>query len=156
MRAKTRLFPCVVLASLRGSTYRSVRLVSRSLRPCLGLGASLGEEAVLADSGRAGEVAAGVGRVRCLAFLSILRLFWLQHRTGKSNYIFGINRAFPQPGGATHAREEPCFSDEVLSHGHGIFTSHDWYGAAPSPYLHASVVCREPHGWESSPNPADC
>ena len=25
-RAKTRLFPCIVLASLRGSTYRSVRL----------------------------------------------------------------------------------------------------------------------------------
>jgi hypothetical protein len=38
----------------------------------MGKGASLGEEAVLADSGRAGEVAAGVGRVRCLAFLSIL------------------------------------------------------------------------------------
>src|SRR4249920_3654205 len=29
-----------------------------SLRPCLGQGASLGKEAVLADSGRAGEVAA--------------------------------------------------------------------------------------------------
>ena len=43
-----------------------------SLRPCLGQGASLGEEAVLADSGRAGEVAARVGRVRILAFLSIL------------------------------------------------------------------------------------
>jgi hypothetical protein len=42
------------------------------MRPCLGQGASLGEEAVLADSGRAGEVAAGVGRVRGLAFLSIL------------------------------------------------------------------------------------
>jgi hypothetical protein len=42
------------------------------LRPCLGQGASLGEEAVLADSGRAGEVAAGVGRVRSLDFLSIL------------------------------------------------------------------------------------
>src|SRR5438045_1509502 len=27
-RAETRLFPCVVLASLRGSTYRSVRLAS--------------------------------------------------------------------------------------------------------------------------------
>jgi len=39
----------------------------------LGQGASLGEEAVLADSGRAGEVVAGVGRVRRLAFLSILR-----------------------------------------------------------------------------------
>src|SRR5437879_253601 len=36
----------------------------RSLRPCLRNGASLGEEAVLADSGRAGEVAAGAGRVR--------------------------------------------------------------------------------------------
>ena len=32
----------------------------------------MGEEADLADSGRAGEVAAGVGRVRSLAFLSIL------------------------------------------------------------------------------------
>ena len=42
------------------------------LRPCLGQGASLGEEAVLADSGRAGEVTARVGRVRSLAFLSIL------------------------------------------------------------------------------------
>ena len=47
------------------------------LPPCLGQGASLGEEAVLADSGRAGEVAAGVGRVRRLAFLSILRDFIL-------------------------------------------------------------------------------
>jgi len=27
-RAQTRLFPCIVLASLRGSTYRSVRLAS--------------------------------------------------------------------------------------------------------------------------------
>jgi len=33
-----------------------------------GNGASLGEEAVLADSGRAGEVAAGVGRVRMSEF----------------------------------------------------------------------------------------
>ncbi len=31
-------------------------------------GASLGKEAVLADSGRAGEVAAGAGRVRSLPF----------------------------------------------------------------------------------------
>ena len=35
-------------------------------------GASLGEEAVLADSERTGEVATGVGRVRSLAFLCIL------------------------------------------------------------------------------------
>ena len=43
------------------------------LRPCPWNGASLGEEAVLADSGLAGEVSAGVGRVRKLAFLSILQ-----------------------------------------------------------------------------------
>jgi hypothetical protein len=47
----------------------------RSLQPCLGEGASLGEEAVLADSGWAGEVAARVGRVRNLDFLSILNSF---------------------------------------------------------------------------------
>ena len=35
---------------------------------------ALGEEAVLADSGRTGEVAAGVGRMRSLAFLNSLRL----------------------------------------------------------------------------------
>ena len=34
----------------------------------MGKGASLGEEAVLADSGRAGEVDAGVGRVRRATF----------------------------------------------------------------------------------------
>jgi hypothetical protein len=44
-----------------------------SLWPCLGQGASQGEEAVLADSGRAGEIFARVGRVRSLVFLSILR-----------------------------------------------------------------------------------
>ena len=43
------------------------------LRPCLGHGASLGEEAVLTDSGQEGEVAVRVGRVRNLNFLSILQ-----------------------------------------------------------------------------------
>ena len=43
-----------------------------SLRPCLGKGVSLGGEAVLADSRRAGEIVARVGRVRSLVFLSIL------------------------------------------------------------------------------------
>ena len=38
-------------------------IFTRSLRPCLGQGVSLGEEAVLADSGREGEIVAGVGRV---------------------------------------------------------------------------------------------
>ena len=44
-----------------------------SLRPCLGQDASLGEETVLADSGREGEITGRVGRVRSLAFLSSLR-----------------------------------------------------------------------------------
>jgi len=39
----------------------------------MGEGASMGREAVLADSGWAGEIAAGVERVRNLAFLNILR-----------------------------------------------------------------------------------
>ena len=50
------------------------------LRPCLGEGASMGEEAVLADSGREGEITAGVGRVRTVAFLSILHCVFLLFR----------------------------------------------------------------------------
>ena len=49
------------------------RWLAEELRPCLGQGASQGEEAVLADSGREGEISARVGRVRNLAFLTILR-----------------------------------------------------------------------------------
>jgi hypothetical protein len=45
---------------------------AEELRPCLAQGAALGEEAALADSGRAGEVAARVGRVRWLNILIIL------------------------------------------------------------------------------------
>jgi len=48
-------------------------IFDRSLQPCPGHGTSMGEEAVLADSGRAGEIAAGVGRVRRTTFLSTLR-----------------------------------------------------------------------------------
>jgi hypothetical protein len=47
-----------------------------SLRPCLGKGVSLGEETVLADSGRVGEITARVGRVRRTNFLSILREYY--------------------------------------------------------------------------------
>jgi len=43
------------------------------LRPCVQRRASLGEEAVLAASGWVGGVTAGVGWVRRLVFLSILR-----------------------------------------------------------------------------------
>ncbi len=67
-----------VLATLRGSTYGTkYDLPLRSLRPCLGQGASFGEEAVLADSGREGEVVARVGRVRSLDILSILHWHFL-------------------------------------------------------------------------------
>jgi hypothetical protein len=48
-RAETRFFPCIVLASLRGSTYRSVRLAS-SLATTLPA-----ERRVLARRGRVGE-----------------------------------------------------------------------------------------------------
>ena len=34
------------------------------LRPCLGRGASMGEETSFADSGREGEIVAGVGLVK--------------------------------------------------------------------------------------------
>ena len=57
---------------MKRETLNVKRGSASELRPCLGQGASLGEEAVLADSGRAGQVTAGVGRVRRLAFLSIL------------------------------------------------------------------------------------
>jgi hypothetical protein len=46
--------------------------IKKLLRPCLGQGAFQGEEAVLAESGQAGEVNARVGWVRSLAFLSSL------------------------------------------------------------------------------------
>jgi len=55
MLKKTSSF---VLAALRGSTYRRVRLLSSLTVALLGQGASLGEEAVLAYSGRAGAAAA--------------------------------------------------------------------------------------------------
>jgi hypothetical protein len=63
-----------VLASFRLSTYsRGYVSDLYSLRPCMGQGASMGEEAVLTDSGRAGEIAARVGWVRTETFLTILR-----------------------------------------------------------------------------------
>ena len=47
-------------------------IFGHSLWPCQGQGASQGEESVLADSGRAGEITARVGRVRSLDFLNSL------------------------------------------------------------------------------------
>jgi len=54
----------VVLLIRRTVRPRGYASVIHSLRPCLRNGASLGEEVVLATSGRAGEITAGVGRVR--------------------------------------------------------------------------------------------
>jgi len=59
-------------APLKRGIERYEELEGFPLWPCLGQGASLGEEAVLADSGWEGEITARVGRVRSLAFLSIL------------------------------------------------------------------------------------
>jgi len=44
----------------------------QTLRPCPWNGASMGKEAVLADSGQAGEIVSGVGRVKSLAILNSL------------------------------------------------------------------------------------
>ena len=48
-------------------------IFGHSLRPCQGQGASQGEESVLTESGRAGEITARDGRVRSLDFLNSLR-----------------------------------------------------------------------------------
>ena len=63
---------------MRKKSARRLPLTSTStyLRSCglvWGKGVSQGEEAVLADSGRAGEVTASIGRVRNLIFLRILQ-----------------------------------------------------------------------------------
>jgi len=67
---------------------------AKKLRPCLRNSASLGEEAVLADSGRAGEVSAGVGRVRKLAFLSILQKCFPIAPQGRTVEIFVSQHSF--------------------------------------------------------------
>ena len=72
----------------------------RLLRPCLELGASLGEEAALADSGREGEVVARAGRVRSLAFLSILHAVLLLYQTYRPMKFRRTHRAFPYPARA--------------------------------------------------------
>jgi hypothetical protein len=69
----------------------------RSLRPCWEEGASLGKEAVLADSGREGELTTRVGRVRRLAFLSIPSGVFLLLQTYKPMKFGRIHMVFPQP-----------------------------------------------------------
>jgi hypothetical protein len=64
------------------------------LRPCLGQGASQGDESVLAGSGREGEITAGVGRVKSLAFLSILRGILLLIQTCRFSDVFACLQSF--------------------------------------------------------------
>ena len=75
----------------RNWDYPSHPLLSECLlRPCLGKGASLGEETVLADSGRVGEITARVGWVRRLNVLSILREYYSvapAMRSHRSNHL---------------------------------------------------------------------
>ena len=78
----------------------------RLLRPCLGQGASLGEEAVLADSVRVGEIPARVGRVRNLAFLSILRGVPLLSQTYRLVKFRRVHIVFPQPANGTDRGED--------------------------------------------------
>ena len=73
------------------------------LWPCLGQGVSLGEEAVLADSGRAGEVTGRAGRVRCLDFLSILRGALLLSQTYGPVKFRRVLIVFPQPASPSPA-----------------------------------------------------
>ena len=71
------------------------RRSAAELRPCLGKGASLGEEAVSADSGREGEVVAEVGRVKRLAFLSILQKCSPVVLHVRTIEILGCQHSFP-------------------------------------------------------------
>src|SRR5262245_6871426 len=65
-----RVFPLAKVYPIGERRTRSAVCTSPGLRSlwfCLGQGASLGEEAVLADSGRTDEVDVGVGWVRRMA-----------------------------------------------------------------------------------------
>ena len=79
-----------------------------SLRPCLGKGASKGEESVPADSGRAGEITARVGRMRSLAFLCILRAISLvpAYRPSK---LCCAEMIFQQPASGPCCRDAHSF-----------------------------------------------
>jgi hypothetical protein len=88
---------------------RHERGSSAELRPCLGQGASLGEEAALADSGREGEITARVGRVRSLVFLSILLKIQALSPSYPSQHRVAQNRVFPRLlGGFATDRHESC------------------------------------------------
>ena len=67
-------------------------------------GAALGEEAVLADSGREGDIAARVRRVRSPAFLSRLRGSLNESGTFRRPCHFIHSGSVQQPVKATHQK----------------------------------------------------
>jgi hypothetical protein len=72
-------------------------------------GAALGKEAVLAASGRAGEVVAGVGRVRSLDFLSILQGFFARGSDILEAYLVSVGRTMGIGFRVSRLRKiEPC------------------------------------------------
>src|SRR4029077_16001443 len=155
-----------VLASLP----RTVKQGSVSkLRPCLGYGASLGEEAVLAGSGGAGEVAARVGRVRSLAFLSILCSVPLSSQTCRPVKIRRSHRVFPQPVrreglGVRGGRGSSVFIRIISPHVPRL-TPHVFWRPASIPCSRPDPECRSrtstrrrrrnssPIRWPRSPSP---
>ncbi len=87
----------------------------------------MGKEAVLADSGQAGEVAARVGRVRRPVCLSILHGVLLLSQTGRSmNFL-----------------DRHIFSPQPARHRHGAHTRH---GNRTGPWGHESRGANSP-GW---------
>ena len=65
------------------------------LRPCLGKSASLGQEAVSADSGWEGEVVAEIGRVKRLDFLNVLQDCSPVVPHVRTNEVFVCQYSFP-------------------------------------------------------------
>ena len=95
-------------------------IFGRSLRPCLGQGASQGEEAVLADSGWAGEMFAGVGRVRRLDFLNLLLCRALLSQTGGLLSFWLADIVFLRPASLARSEAElekqkiPCQDADLV------------------------------------------
>jgi hypothetical protein len=66
-------------------------------------GASLGKEAVLAASGRVGEVAAGVGRVRKMAFSASCLIAHFEHEIETETHEEHIGHPCSDKGGQNPA-----------------------------------------------------
>jgi hypothetical protein len=113
-RAETRIFPCGVLASLRGSTR-----VFGSRKHWRGFPVHQDLLGVRTAPRSAVRTSSPLRSLRpCwTAFLSTLSVFWLQPRTEHSNHIFGINRVFPQPARRAKGRALWNFFEECVEAG---------------------------------------